>query len=99
LALVIALQLVGAERDRVDVDALEVERLRGGTVPAGPADPRAAMLGQHRVQRGHQTAGTRTPLPLAVGGGDLIDGQAVGDNDEGTSFGHAECTSGSFLFP
>ena len=81
------------------LDALQLERLRRLAVAAGPADPGALVLGEHRVQGGDQTARAGAPLPLAVVGGDLVDGQAVGDDDEGTSFGHAECTSGSFLFP
>ncbi|GLY96812.1 hypothetical protein Acsp02_40660 [Actinoplanes sp. NBRC 103695] len=51
------------------------------------------------MQGGDQTARTGPPLPLAVVADHLIDGQTVGDNDEGTSFGHAECTSGSLLVP
>jgi hypothetical protein len=83
----------------MDVDALEIERLGRLTRAAGPADPGAAVLGEHRMQGGYQATWTGAPLTLPVRGGYLIDGQTVGDYDEGTSFGHAECTSGSFLFP
>jgi len=38
-------------------------------------------------------------LTFAIGRGDLVNGQTVGYHDEGTSLGHAECTSGSSLVP
>ena len=56
-ALVVELDLLGGDRHRMKVDAFDGERLGGVVGVAGPPDPRAAALAQHRVQRPDEATG------------------------------------------
>ncbi len=87
LALVVALQLLGAQRHRVQPDSLQIERFGRGAGAAGPADPGAVMLGEDGVQRGDQPARAASPLP-SLGCAHLVDRQAVRHYDKGATDGH-----------
>ncbi len=63
LSLVVTLDIVGAERDRMQPDPVEIERLGGAADTTGPADPGGTAYRQHRVQGRDQAARTRPPLP------------------------------------
>ncbi len=61
-ALVVELDLLGADRDGVELDALDREGFRLIVGIAGPADPDATGVAQHRKQRADQAAGARRPV-------------------------------------
>ena len=73
-------------RDRVQLDAVEHERLGRVVDVAGPADPHAAGVPQHRQQGTHEPAGARRP-PVVVAhhrqpvGGDDDRGRLVGSGN------------------
>ena len=71
-----------------------LERRRGVVDRAGPADPRAARLAEHRQQRTHEAAGARRP---AVGGAHHR--QAVGGDDERSAAGSPATSEGSGSLP
>ena len=80
--LVEALDLLGRQGDRVELHAVVVERLQPALGAARPADPDAVVGPHDRLDRGDQAAGRRPPLRLAVGPGDAVDRQPVGDDHE-----------------
>ncbi len=53
-----------------------------GAGVAGPADPGAVRLADHRLQRGDQAAGAGPPLDLAVRLLAAVHGQPAGHHDE-----------------
>ena len=82
-ALVVAVDLVLGQRHRDQRHAAGLERLRRLAGRARPAHPGAAAAGDERLQRGDQPAGAALPARLAVGVGDLVDREPVGDHDHG----------------
>ena len=82
-ALVVVVDLFLGELDRDQRDPAGLERLRCLAGRPGPAHPGAALSGDERLERGDQAAGTALPPGAAVGVGDLVDGQPVGDHDHG----------------
>ena len=81
-ALVELLDLLGAEGDRDEAQAVLGEGLEVGLVAAGPADPGAVALPQHRLERGDEPARGAAPRGSAVGVVHPVDGQAVGHDHE-----------------
>ena len=80
--LVEALDLVGRQGDRVELHAVVLEGLQPALGAARPADPDAVVGPHHRLDRGDQATGRGPPLGLAVGPGDAVDRQPVGDDHE-----------------
>ena len=81
-ALVVELDVLGTQRDRNELGALELERLHVEVGLAGPADPRAVgarMTGSSAVTR---PPGERRHARSPSGSGDAIDGKPVRDDDE-----------------
>ena len=77
-ALVVVVVLARRQADRVELDAVEGERLGVVVDHAGPAHPGSAGVAQHRQQRADQPA--RARCPGVVGGAHHR--QPVGGDDE-----------------
>ena len=73
-ALVVVLHLLGGHEHRVQVDAVEDERLGRVVGLAGPADPRAAAGAQQRQQGPHEAARARRPAAVV----ERVDREPVG---------------------
>ena len=81
-ALVVALDLLGGHRHRVQVEAVGLERLEVLLGAARPAHPDPVVGAHHRLDRGDQAAGRGSPLDGAVGLLDPVDRQPVRDDHE-----------------
>ena len=82
-ALVVELDVLGRQVDRLELQVVVGERLDVVVGRAGPADPGAAVGAHHRLEGGHQTAGGGAPLHRSVGVLEPVDRQPVGHHDEG----------------
>ena len=79
---VVVLHLVGRQLDRLQRNAVGVDRPRRIGVRTGPAEPHAVTLAQHAEQRPREAPGARTP-PRIVGNVVVaLHREAVGDDDE-----------------
>ena len=81
-ALVVIAHLVGGQPHADQVHAVGVERFRRLTRRSGPADPRAACFLHHRLESGHQAAGTGPPFSPAVGPLGPVHRQPAGGHHE-----------------
>ena len=75
------LVLLGADRDRLQPDALVGRRWLLVVRGAGPADPQSLAILQHRREGRDQSAGTREPPVVARRAG-VTQRQSIGDDDE-----------------
>jgi hypothetical protein len=82
-ALVVAVHLVLGELHRDQRHPAGLEGLRRFPGRSGPAHPRATAARDERLERGHEAARAALPASAAVGVGDLVDRQPVGDHHHG----------------
>ena len=81
-AFVVVGDLLAGQLHRVQLQAILDERLHLDVGQAGPADPGALSLPDHRLQGRDQAAGAGPPLRLAAGSLPPVHGQAARDDHE-----------------
>ena len=81
-ALVVFLDVLGAEPDREELQAVLDYRILIAVDNAGPSDPCPAISSQQRFQRGHQATGTAFPDDGSVRLPFHVDRQPIGHHHE-----------------